>query len=70
MSRIGTTVSGRWSDKNQSGRTAQIEGRRRQRRQAEVERDPRELEGGQEKTEKTDIWVERVGQSTSQPRRT
>lgn len=46
MSRIGTTASGRWSDKNQSGRTAQIEGWRRQRRQVEVERDPRELEGG------------------------
>lgn len=47
MSRIGTTAGGRWSDKSQSGRTAQIEGRRRQRRQVEVERDPRELEGGQ-----------------------
>lgn len=48
MSRVGTTAGSGWSDKNQFGRTVQIEGRRRrQRRQVEVERDPRGLEGGQ-----------------------
>lgn len=48
MSHIETTAGGRWNDKNdKSGRTAQIEGRRRQKRQVQVERDPRQLEGGQ-----------------------